>query len=246
MRKIRLPKSDLPEQIADAIRQAWPEGVIEMPVNIDEAPFWDVYPKLKAGLSRIQGSAVFYEHEPQGGPHWGEGSDPEEDPPEWNEEPRSYYLFFISLLDDRFRFETDTIEPDEDGVEQRFQGEGRIGCVVGVSLVAPFAVVTLDEMEVFENGSQSDPDVEPHIFSLDGRKLDMEERYREMVDDEGLAVLRKLQAEIVRILNDFEIAVISEEDLDKPVAWLRADDEVLVGHAGEPITVRRAFFFHGL
>ncbi len=217
-----------------------------MPANLDEAPFWDTYPKLKAGLSRIPASALLYEHEPQGGPHWGDGSNPEEDPPEWNEESRSYHLFFLSPLDDRFRFETETIEPDENDVERRLQGEGRIGCVVAVSLIAPFAAVGLDEMEVFENGSRSDPDVDPHIFGLDGQKLDMEEHYREMVDDEGLALLRKLRAKIVRVLTEFGVAVIPGVDLDKPVPWLRADDEVLVEHAGEPITVRRAFFFRGL
>ncbi len=246
MKKKRPPKTDLPEQIVDAIRQAWPDGVIEMPADLDEAPFWDVYPKLKAGLSHIQGSTVFYEHEREGGPQWGEGSDPEEDPPEWHEESRSYHLFFLSPLDDRFEFETDTLEPDESGVEQRFPGQGRIGCAVAVSLVAPFGVVKLDEMEVSENGSRSEPDVDPHIFSLDDQKLDMEEHYGEMVGGEGLVVLRKLRAEIVRVLNEFDISVIPEEDLDKPVPWLRADDEVLVGHAGEPITVRQAFFFHGL
>ncbi len=244
MGKKRYPKTDLPKQIVDAIRQAWPDGLIEMTAGMDEAPFWGVYPKLKANLSRIQGSAVLYEREPQGGPQWGEDSDPEEDLPEWSEEPRSYYLLFISPLDDRFRFETETLEPDENDVDQRFQGEGRIGCVVGISLVAPFAVVRLDEMEVFENGSRSDPDVDPHIFSLDGRTLDMEEHFREMVEGEGLVVLRKLRDEVVRILNDCEISVIPEKDLEKPVPWLRADDKVLAGSAGEPITVRQAFFFH--
>ena len=116
---------------------------------------------------------------------------------------------------------------------------------VGISLIAPFAVVTLDEMEVFENGSRSEPGVEPHIFGLDGRKLDVEEHYREMVEDEGLAVLRKLRTEVVRVLNDFAIAVIAEGDLDKPVPWLRAGEEVFLGDAGAPITVRQAFFFRG-
>ena len=245
MTKKRPSETDLPERLADGIRQAWPDGVVEMPADMDEALFRDSYPRLKAALSRIPGTTLLHEHEPQGEPQWGEASDTEVDSPEWNEESRSYHLFFVCPLDDRFRFETDTLEPDEDGVEQRFQGEGRIGCAVGVSLVGPFAVITLDQMEVFENGSRADPDVEPHIFSLDGQKLDMEELCREMVDDEGLVVSRKLQAEIARILNDFAISVIPEEDLDKPVPWLRAHDEVLVGHAGEPITVQRAFFFHG-
>lgn len=246
MTKMHPSKPDLPEQLADAIHQAWPDGVIEMPVDMDDAPFWDVYPKLKASLSRIPGTAAaIYEREPQGRPQWGEASDRVDDPPDWDEESRSYHLFFLALVDKRFQFETDILEPDENGVEQRFQGEGRIGCVVGISLIAPFAVVTLDEMEVFENGSRSEPGIEPHLFDLDGNKLDVEAHFREMIDNEGLAILRKLRNEVVAILMDYNIAVISEEDLDKPVPWLRAGQEVFLGGTGKPITVREAFFFHG-
>jgi len=75
--------------------------------------------------------------------------------------------------------------------------------------------------------------------------VDVEEHYREMVDDEGLMLLRQLRSQIVRILNDFSIAVIPEEDLDRPVPWLRAGDEVFLGDTGESITVQQAFFFHG-
>lgn len=245
MTKMRPSKSDLPKHLADAIRHAWPDGVVDMPVNPDEAPFWTMYPELKACLLGIERSAVLYEREPQGGPQWGEVSDPDEHSQDWNEGSRSYYQFFISLLGDRFQFDTDIIEPDEDGIERRFQGEGRIGCVAGISLVAPFAVVTLDQIEVFENESRSEPSIEPHIFSLDGRKLELEEHYREMVDDDGLMLLRQLRTQVVRILNDFGIAVIPEEELDKPVPWLRAGDEVFLGDTGESITVQQAFFFRG-
>jgi len=245
MTKMRASKSDLPKHLADAIRHAWPAGVVDMPVNLYEAPFWKMYPKLMASLLRIARSTVLYEREPQGGPRWGEVSDPEEHSQDWNEGSSSYYQFFISLLDDRFQFDTDIIEPDEDGIERRFQGEGRIGCVAGISLVAPFAVVKLDQIEVFENGSRSEPSVEPHIFGLDGRKVDLEEHYREMVDDEGLMLLGQLRSQVVRILNDFGVAVIPEEDLDRPVPWLSVGDEVFLGDSGESITVQQALFFHG-
>src|SRR5204862_4459504 len=127
MTKMGPSKSGLPEQFANAIRKAWPDGIIDFPADMDDAPYWDVHPKLQASLSRIRGPAVLYERQPDGGSQWGEASDSEEDTPDWNEESRSYYLFFISLLDDRFRFETDTIEPNSEGVEQRFQGESRLG-----------------------------------------------------------------------------------------------------------------------
>ena len=243
MKKARQRQTDLPKRIADAIRDAWPDGVIDLSVDWDDAPFWEAYTKLKAALSHIPRSAIFYEREPEGGPRWGETSNPDEDPPDWHDESRSYCLFFVSSTDDRLKFATDTVEPDEEGVERRFQGEGRIGYVVAASLVAPFAAVTLDQMEVFENGSRSEPDVEPHIFGLDGRKVNSDDHYRELVDEAGFMVLRTLRAEIVRVLGARAIAVIPEEDLERPVRWLRTSEEVVVG---EPITVWDAFFFRSV
>ena len=207
--------------------------IIRPPHNSDDAPLWDTYPRLKASLSRIPKTRVLYEREPQLVPNSEEGS-------------RSYCLFFVSPADERFEFVTDTIEPDEDGIERRFPGRGWVGCVVAVSVVAPFAAVSLDQLEAFENGSRFEPDVEPHIFGLDGEKVDLESHFGEMVDEEGLSILRNLRAAIVRVLKESEIAVIPEADLDRPVPWLRAGEEALVGQAGEPLTVRQAFFFRGL
>ena len=239
MKKTRRQETDVPKHIADAIRAAWPDGVIDLSVDRDDAPFWEMYLKLKAGLSHLRRGVVLYEREPDGGPRWGETSDPDEDPPDWHDEERSYGLVFISAIDERLTFATDTIEPDEEGIERRFQGEGRLGCVVAISLVAPFAVVTLDQMETFENGSRSEPDVEPHIFGLDGRKVEPEVHYRELVDAAAFTVLEALRAEAVRMLGKFAVTVISERDLDRPVRWLRASEDVA---AGQPITVRDAFF----
>ena len=243
MKKARHRQTELPKHLADAIRDAWPDGVIDVSVDRDDAPFWDVYQKLKAALSRFRRSAIFFEREPEGGPRWDETSNPDEDPPDWHDASRSYGLFFVSSIDERLRFETDTNEPDEEGIERRFQGEGRIGYVVAVSIVAPLAVVALDQMEVFENGSRSEPDVEPHIFDLDGRKVDPEDHYREFVDEAGFTVLKGLRAEIVRVLGRFAVAVIPEGDLERSVRWLRASEDVVVG---EPISVRDAFFFRSV
>ncbi|MBI2215754.1 MAG: hypothetical protein HYU51_00505 [Candidatus Rokubacteria bacterium] len=246
MKKTRRPHSDLPQYIADAIREAWPEGVIDLPVDPDDAPCREVSRRVKAAFSRIRGAAVFYEREPEGGARWVDTSDPDEDPPDWDEEPRSYWLFFVSSTDERLKFGTETIEPDEEGVDRRVPGEGRIGYAVAISLVAPFAVVTLNQLEVFESGSQSEPDVEPHLFDLDGRKLDLEDHYRELVGEAAFTLLRTLRAEIVRVLGECRVAVIPQEDLDRPVRRLRASEDVVAGVRGEPLTVQDAFFFRGV
>ena len=127
MKKTRRRQIDPPKRIADAIRKAWPNGVIDMSMDWDDAPFWEVYPRLRAALSRIRRGAVFYEREPEGGPRWDDTSDPDEDPPDWHDELRSYCLFFVSSTDERLKLVTDTTEPDEDGIERCFPGEGTIG-----------------------------------------------------------------------------------------------------------------------
>ncbi len=246
MKKTKPRDADLPKNIADAIRQAWPDGVVDMTQNSDAGPLRDVYPRLKASLSRIRGARVLYERGTQSVPNPEKSSEAGQVSPDWDEGWRSYRLFFVSPANRRFEFDTETIEPDEDGVERRLAGQGWVGCVVGISVVAPFAAVSLDQFEVFESGSRFEPDVEPHMFSMDGGKLDLESHFREMVDDEGLSILGNLRARIVRILKDSKIAVIPEEDLDRPVPWLRAGEEALAGQAGQPITVRQAFFFQGL
>jgi len=81
VKKTRRRQIDLPKHIADAIRGVWSDGVIDIAVDRVDAPFWEVYPKLKAALSHIPQGAVFYEREPEGGSTWGDSSDPDEDLP---------------------------------------------------------------------------------------------------------------------------------------------------------------------
>lgn len=242
----RRPRPDLPHHIAEAIRLAWPDGVIEMPTDSDEVRFADTAARLRAALSRIPGAAVLYEREPPGGPRWDDTSDPDEDPPDGDAESRSYGLLFVAPTDERFEFSTETTEPDEDGIERPVQGEGRIGYVVAVSAIAPFAAVKLDEIALFGDGSRSEPDVQPSIFSLDGRPVDPDDHYRELLDEASFEVLGALRAEIVRVLGEFSLVVIPREDLERPVGGLRASEEVVAGLAGETVTVRDAFFFRSV
>ena len=58
MKKARQRQTDLSKHIADAIRNAWPDGVIDASVDWDEAPFWEVSTKLKGALSHIPRSAI--------------------------------------------------------------------------------------------------------------------------------------------------------------------------------------------
>lgn len=237
---------DLPAQIAEAIRQAWPEGLIAGPDELDDARFAELSPRVAAALSRIPGATLLYQRGPRGGPRWDDGSNPDEDPPDWHDESRSYGVFFVSSTDERLTFATDIVGPEEDGVERHMSGEGRIGYVVAVSLVGPSAIVTPAEVETLEDGTQSEPDVEPHIFDLEGRTLDPTDHYRELIGDDGAGVLESLRHKIVQALEDLGVAIIAADDLERSVPWLRANEEVLVGLTGEPITVRDAFFYRGV
>ncbi len=232
----------VPKHIAGAIERAWPDGVVEM-IDLDEAPFRDKYPALKARLSRISGSELVYEREPEGGPRWHEGSNPHEDPPDWSEPTRSYHLFFLSPSDPRCSFGTETVEPDQEGVERRFEGEGRVGHTVAVSVVAPFALVALNQYETFENGSRSEPGIELHVFDLEMKRLDAERHCLELFGEESMRILAEQRKWIARILKEHALSVLPDECLDTPLPWLRAGEDLLQDSTKKPLTVRDAFFF---
>jgi hypothetical protein len=186
---------------------------------------------------------LVYEREAGGGPGWNEGSDPDEDPPDWSEPTRSYHLFFLSPSGPRCSFDTETLEPDEDGVERRFAGQGRVGHTVAVSLVASFALVALNEFETFENGSRSEPGIQFEGFDLHGKRLDAEEHYLEMFGEETMGILADQRGRIARALQEEGIAVLLEEHLNTSLPWLQAGEDVVQGFTGEPLTLRDAFFF---
>jgi len=235
-------RAEVPEDIVEAIQRAWPDGVVQM-IDLDEVPAWGSHSALKTRLSRIAGSELVHEHQAGGGPRWNEGSDPGEDPPDWSEPTRSYHLFLLSPSDPRCSFDTETVEPDEDGVERRFAGQGRVGHTVAVSLAAPFALVALNQFESFENGSRSEPGIDFQVFELDGKPVDAARHYLDLFGEEGMRILAEQRDGIARTLEDHGISVLPEEHLDTPLPGLRAGEDVLQGSTGEPLTVRDAFFF---
>jgi hypothetical protein len=242
--------TEIPKHIVSALKQVWPDGVVDMPLDPDTSYFWDEYEKLRHDLSHLNGRVLLYERKAEGGPQWAEGSDPDKDLPDWDKEPRSYHLFFISPADNAVHYETEGQEPDENDVLHLVTGEGSLGCAVGVSLLAPFAVVVLDGMEESESGSRHDPDIEPHIIVNVAEKTRVDESgegyCKDTVGEEGLCALVELRARISRVLESHHIEVLREDVLRQPIPWLRGGEEALVGQAGEPVTVRTALFFHGL
>ena len=149
----------------------------------------------------------------------------------------------MSPLDERCSFDTETLEPDEDGIEQRFKGTGRIGHTVAVSLVAPFALVGLNQYEIYENGSRSEPGIEFPLFDLDWKRLDPAQHFLEAFGEESMQILAEQRGGIIQILETHGLTVLADADLDRPVPWLRAGGDVLRGSTAGPLTVRDVFFF---
>jgi hypothetical protein len=226
---------DIPKYILEALKRAYPDGLIEMPITDEEASFWEIHPKLKQGLSRLKGVSLIYERKPEGGPLWNEGFDPDEDPPDWSENSRSYHLFFLSPDDPKFTYETEEEQPEqkvfgreepdeegsaEEGLTETLAGTGRVGCSVAISLVAPFALITPDHMETFEGGSFTEPNLGPQAFTMEGEPVEASDYIRDFVGQKGLRVLQDLSRKIASLLQAHQITVLSKEDLRKPVAWL--------------------------
>ena len=235
--------ADIRGDIAEAIDRAFPEGLVDMPIDEELSYFVDIYSRLSKKLWQIDKAPPAFERDPDGGPGWGVGWVREEE--RYDDLTYSYYLFFLSLRG--FDFETEDECPDENDVLRRVKGTGCVGCSVGISLVAPFAKVVLQMMEVYEEeGSYTIPDIDSGDIDLRGG---MSEEYcRDRVGDEGLQALMVLREKVVSILGSLDIKVLPAEELVKVVPWLKAGEEAFVGFGPsgeEELTVADAFFFRG-
>jgi hypothetical protein len=249
----------LRKDVREVIERVWPEGIVDMTFDADESYFWEIQSKLKRAFAQISKAQLLHEHEAEGRPLWPEESDPDENSPSDIEHCRSYHLFFICPEGEAFTFETEAENIDEEALAVEFEagkcgsepmitvhGCGWTGWSVAISLPAPLAVITLNEMSKFDDGSTSDPGVEMCILNLESDPIDPEEHFKETAGLQAFAVLEKLRTVISGILEKNGIAVLPEEEWRKPVSWLQGGEEALVGKDGEPIRVLDAFFFEGL
>jgi hypothetical protein len=181
-----------------------------------------VLPKLQKAFGRIERARLQREIEPDaGGGDDGDGL-------------RSYYLFFISPRGAAFEYETE-IE-DEDGA---VKGDGTIGWSAAASLLAPFAVVTMSEMEAFEDGSVTEPSIESGL-SEGGQPYEAEASYRRQTGEQAYGTLLQVRDQIGAILEKHWISVLPQAEWSKPVPWMKAGDDVVVGDC---VRVLDALFF---
>jgi hypothetical protein len=244
----RHPKTDIPKQIFTAIGSVWPDGIVQIDCDlIEDSYFYEVYRKLFRSLSSIKGASLHYERGANEQRQWEDNWDSRwSDNLPIDDNTYSYHLFFICPDDKLFRYEVETEEPDEEDpdVQQTVAGHGFIGCVVGVSLLARFAIVGLNSFQRYENGGHTCPGLEVCVLDETGRRVTAEEYFRGHVGDGGIRLLHSLRDRIAKVLQTHHLTVLSEEDQQKAVPWLRASEEILQEEG--PVTVKGAFFFEAL
>jgi hypothetical protein len=253
------PAVPIRENLVAAIRKAHPQGVVDLPRAPEESYLTGVCAKLRAQLRRIKGAAILYEHDATGEtgqagrapspPGFGGRADADVED-DWGEgDPEyasSYSLFFVGLahpaLQQSCEIEND-IDPEED--QETVEGKITYGWAVGISLLAPWAIVVATDFSEYEDGTSTVPDIEEWYQDDKGRRLTAEEFYRAELDAPILEALDKLRAAIIRVLDSFSISVLPASEASKPVPWLRAGEETLLGQkiTGHPLNVQDALFF---
>jgi hypothetical protein len=255
--------SQLRPDVAAAIVSAWPDGEIGIiPFDSEESWFWDVQLTLAGAFHHIKGARLLHEREAAPEPAWTDWDD-DDDPPFENEFTRSYHLFFISPADKAFEFETETeneVEPefddeyDEDDEDWdgeletvTVQGQGYTGWSVAVSMIAPFAVISLNDYSTFEDGSKTEPAIEQCVQDDDGNLVNPEDHFRKLHGEMLFQKLEKLRTRIAAILEKQGVIVLPETEWRKLVPGLCGDGDALVGDSvGQPIRVLDAFFFQSM
>lgn len=255
--KKREKRAPIDPEILKAIRSAHPSDVVTSDAVYDEdGECRAISEALYDDLLGMTAYDMLYERSPKPESSGTSFSLDESEPDVWDdvvweEESTSYHLMFLALRGPQFVFEGegDTEEYDDelDCVrEVNVTTEGRIGCAVGISILAPFAVVHFTDMEFGEDGSVTTPDIWVDKYNLDGTPLDLDAHYRELFLDEGLKALHDLREELTGILEAHGIRVLSREELATPVPGLKPDPTMsLLGTEAEAkeATVENALFF---
>lgn len=243
-RPVRAGASRIPRDVAAAIHQHWSAGVVDE-FATDQSYFHEIRARLELDLRNIRGAVLRWRtEEPQPDARPDEDDEPPE-PEEW----QSYYVFFLAPDGDEFHCNaTGRMEEPEDAEREEAAiacpGEGWIGCAVGISLVAPYAVTNLCSYECDEDGTISLPDVESFIYSdKTQQRVDTDRFHREILSQAAFQTLETLRAQIVSILTKHRIHVLDRTVLSLRVPGLKASEDVFL--EGPP-RVQDAFFFRGI
>jgi len=239
--------SEVPADVAAAIKQCWPNGVVEE-FATDESYFHEVRPRLERDLRNIRGAALLWQTEEE--EIGARSNEDENDGPLRSGEWQSYHVFFLAPESKEFRFEDETAgieepeDPEQPTVDSgHVSGEGWIGCAVGICLAAPYSVINLSNCSRYDDGTMSTPEVESFIYSEEtSERVDTDQYHRETLTREAFQKLEALRGEIASILVQHRIQVLEEAVLNLHVPGLKTSPEVFLE---EPLRIRDAFFFRG-
>jgi hypothetical protein len=153
----------------------------------------------------------------------------------------SYHLFFLSPSGEEFRieFEEEGLDPE---IPEMVKFKGNIGCSVGVSELAPFAVIRFDSLAHGEDGSEDIPSLETVISSEDGDPFNRDQYYRNELGEKAFEKLVGLRNKIAKVLEILGITILPEEEGQKIVPWLKPTEEAFLE---DKVSVQNAFFFSG-
>ncbi len=238
----------LQPDVRAAIDTLWPGGVVDLSFDEEESYFAGIQVKLGRDLRRIPGSRLLHEREAAPEPAWRE-SDPDEDPPDETSRSRSYHSFFLRPDGADFTFESETEGWQEDLEDEwaepstsTIRGEGSSGWVVAVSLLAPFAVIEFADFSTFEDGSCSEPELDPFYQDANGKRIDPEQAFRAANSTQTGEVLTNLHKSISEVLAKYGISVLPRQEWSKPVPRLTASEGTIAAVKPGALRVLDAFF----
>jgi hypothetical protein len=210
-----------------------------MSVDYESSWFLKLRPKLARAFKGLKGAHLLFEREAEGDPVWWPESDPDPEPPDECQASRSYHVYFVVPDGDAFEF-TIATEDYIAGSIETLHGDGQTGWCVAVSLLAPFAVITLGERIEYDNGDSREPAIESTLETVEGVPIDPERHFCEMVAEEAFSHLTAVRRKITEALENYGVAVLPPQEWKKRAPALRLGDGV---PAQEPLRVLDALFF---
>jgi hypothetical protein len=226
----------LPTDLARLVERTWRDGIIEE-FDRSVSYFWRIHAAIRGDLLRSCRSGLFWETPDPHGLIDTDRDDDDEFGTANEVQFQSYQVFFLSPGGAEFvgAEETDgyaeSEDPEEESGEATYGGERTSGYAVGISLLAPVAVISWSSMASFDDGSFENADVSPPG-----------QGEPESVSKPALRKLEQLRDGIAKVLQKHKIRLLDEAELGTP-AGLRACDEVFVN---DPVRVFDAFFFRGV
>ena len=146
MKKAKTENIQIRADLFEILEKTFPDGQVDMPFDLEENYFYEIYDELMAEFRSIKGAVILYERDQSGDQYKSENSDFYEDEPGYSDLSSSYHLIFLGLTDNDFKYEVEgemeiNEYEDDEGLGDDFPekemiqddpGVGTAGCAVGI------------------------------------------------------------------------------------------------------------------